>query len=125
MAQEYKGFDTLSLHAGYTPDGTGARAVPIWQTSSYVFTDTDQAVRLFALQEFGNIYTRMNNPTTEVLEKRGAALEREISEQRRERNLLIIDEIDLDPLFQNSQTRLRAVWETIRKFGHGYSLVLL
>jgi O-acetylhomoserine (thiol)-lyase len=70
------GFDTLSLHAGHTPDAeTGARAVPIWQTTSYVFKDTDHAARLFALEEFGNIYTRIMNPTTDVLEQRVAALE--------------------------------------------------
>jgi len=71
----FKGFDTLSLHAGHTPDETGARAVPIWQTSSYVFKDTAHAARLFALQEFGNIYTRIMNPTVDVLEQRVAALE--------------------------------------------------
>jgi O-acetylhomoserine (thiol)-lyase len=75
MTQEYDGFDTLALHAGYTPDGTGARAVPIWQTTSYTFRDTDHAARLFALEEFGNIYTRIMNPTTDVLEQRVAALE--------------------------------------------------
>ena len=77
MAQSVnQGFDTLALHAGHTPDAeTGARAVPIWQTTSYVFQDTDHAARLFALEEFGNIYTRIMNPTTDVLEKRVAALE--------------------------------------------------
>jgi O-acetylhomoserine (thiol)-lyase len=74
--QNGKGFDTLALHAGHTPDAeTGARAVPIWQTTSYVFKDTAHAARLFALEEFGNIYTRIMNPTTDVLEKRVAALE--------------------------------------------------
>jgi O-acetylhomoserine (thiol)-lyase len=72
---KFEGFDTKALHEGYTPDATGARAVPIWQTTSYVFKDTDHAARLFALQEFGNIYTRLMNPTTDVLEKRVAALE--------------------------------------------------
>jgi O-acetylhomoserine (thiol)-lyase len=68
--------DTLALHAGQEPDPTTtARAVPIYQTTSYVFHDTDHAARLFGLQEFGNIYTRMMNPTTDVLEKRVAALE--------------------------------------------------
>ena len=72
----FDGFDTLALHAGHTPDAeTGARAVPIFQTSSFVFKDTAHAARLFALQEFGNIYTRIMNPTTDVLEKRVAALE--------------------------------------------------
>lgn len=67
---------TLSLHAGQEPDPTtNSRAVPIYQTTSYTFNDTDHAARLFALQEFGNIYTRLMNPTTDVLEKRMAALE--------------------------------------------------
>ncbi len=74
--KEFTGFDTLALHAGYTPDpATGAAAVPIWQTSSYVFRDADHAARLFALEEPGNIYTRLQNPTTDVLEQRVSALE--------------------------------------------------
>jgi O-acetylhomoserine (thiol)-lyase len=73
---DFKGFETLSLHAGQTPDPTtGSRAVPIYQTTSYQFKDTDHAARLFGLQEFGNIYTRIMNPTTDVLEQRIAALE--------------------------------------------------
>ena len=68
--------ETLALHAGYSPDPTtGSRAVPIYQTTSYVFQDADHAGRLFALQEFGNIYTRIMNPTVDALEKRIAALE--------------------------------------------------
>ena len=75
MTQNY-GLGTLALHAGQTPDPTtGARAVPIYQTTSYVFHDTEHAARLFGLQEFGNIYTRIMNPTTDVFEKRMAALE--------------------------------------------------
>ena len=67
---------TLSVHAGQEPDpATGSRAVPIYQTTSYVFKDADHAARLFGLQEFGNIYTRIMNPTTDVFEKRLAALE--------------------------------------------------
>ena len=67
---------TLAVHAGQVPDPTtGARAVPIYQTTSYVFNDADHAGRLFGLQEFGNIYTRIMNPTTDVFEKRVAALE--------------------------------------------------
>ncbi|MBI4786258.1 MAG: O-acetylhomoserine aminocarboxypropyltransferase/cysteine synthase [Chloroflexi bacterium] len=70
------GFTTRTLHAGQQPDPTtGARAVPIYQTTSYVFKDTDHAARLFALQEFGNIYTRIMNPTTDVFEQRVADLE--------------------------------------------------
>src|SRR5699024_1498839 len=70
------GFDTNSLHAGHTPDSdTGSRAVPIYQTTSYVFRDSEQAANRFALKEFGNIYSRLTNPTTEVLEARVAALE--------------------------------------------------
>ena len=69
-------FNTLAIHGGQSPDPTtNARAVPIYQTTSYVFNDTDHAARLFALQEFGNIYTRIMNPTTDVFEKRIAALE--------------------------------------------------
>src|SRR5580692_2293452 len=67
---------TLAVHAGQSPDpATGARAVPIYQTTSYLFQDADHAGRLFALEEFGNIYTRIMNPTTDVFEKRVAALE--------------------------------------------------
>jgi O-acetylhomoserine (thiol)-lyase len=67
---------TLAVHAGQVPDPTtGARAVPIYQTTSYVFQDADHAGRLFGLKEFGNIYTRIMNPTTDVFEKRVAALE--------------------------------------------------
>lgn len=67
---------TLAVHGGQTPDPTtGSRAVPIYQTTSYVFNDADHAARLFGLQEFGNIYTRIMNPTTDVFEKRVAALE--------------------------------------------------
>src|SRR5439155_469136 len=67
---------TKSLHACQTPDpATNSRAVPIYQTTSYVFNDSDHAARLFGLQEFGNIYTRIMNPTCDVLEKRLAALE--------------------------------------------------
>jgi O-acetylhomoserine (thiol)-lyase len=67
---------TLALHAGQVPDPTtGARAVPIYQTSSYVFKSTDHAANLFALKEFGNIYTRLMNPTTDVFEQRIAAIE--------------------------------------------------
>ncbi|HEX8713696.1 MAG TPA: homocysteine synthase [Terracidiphilus sp.] len=69
-------FATLAVHAGQSPDpATGARAVPIYQTTSFVFEDSDHAGRLFALQQFGNIYTRIMNPTTDVFEKRVAALE--------------------------------------------------
>ncbi|MFN2455056.1 MAG: homocysteine synthase [Pyrinomonadaceae bacterium] len=69
-------FETLAIHGGQEPDpATNARAVPIYQTTSYTFNDTDHAARLFALEEFGNIYTRIMNPTTDVLEKRIAALE--------------------------------------------------
>ena len=69
-------FDTLSLHAGQRPDPvTGARAVPIYQTTSYVFRDTDQAAALFNLERTGHIYSRISNPTTAVLEERVAALE--------------------------------------------------
>jgi len=73
---EQRHFATLAVHAGQSPDpATGARAVPIYQTTSYLFQDADHAGRLFALKEFGNIYTRIMNPTTDVFEKRVAALE--------------------------------------------------
>jgi O-acetylhomoserine (thiol)-lyase len=78
MAEEQKKqrLATLAVHGGQAPDPTtGSRAVPIYQTTSYVFTDADHAARLFGLQEFGNIYTRIMNPTTDVFEKRIAALE--------------------------------------------------
>ncbi len=68
--------ESLALHGGQEPDSaTGARAVPIYQTTSYNFHDTEHAARLFGLEEFGNIYTRLMNPTTDVLEKRMAALD--------------------------------------------------
>jgi O-acetylhomoserine (thiol)-lyase len=70
------GFNTRALHHGYTPDGTShARAVPIYQTTSFTFDDSAHAAKLFALQQFGNIYTRIMNPTTGVLEERVASLE--------------------------------------------------
>jgi len=70
------GQNTLALHAGYSPDPTtGSRAVPLYYTTSYKFRDADHAASLFALKEFGNIYTRIMNPTTDVFEKRIAALE--------------------------------------------------
>lgn len=69
-------FETLQLHAGHEPDGTtNSRAVPIYQTTSYVFNNSEHGANLFALKEFGNIYTRIMNPTTDVFEKRLAALE--------------------------------------------------
>src|SRR5690606_32183370 len=69
-------FETLQQHAGQEPDPTtGARAVPIYQTTSFTFKNSDHGANLFALKEFGNIYTRIMNPTTDVFEKRVAALE--------------------------------------------------
>ena len=76
MTTDSQRFETLALHAGYDPDPTtGSRAVPIYQTTSYKFRDADHAAALFALKEFGNIYTRIMNPTNDVFEKRLAALE--------------------------------------------------
>ncbi|MCA9098297.1 MAG: aminotransferase class V-fold PLP-dependent enzyme, partial [Planctomycetaceae bacterium] len=76
MSQDAMNLATLCLHGGQVPDPTtNSRAVPIYQTTSYVFNDSDHAARLFGLQEFGNIYTRLMNPTTDVLEKRLALLE--------------------------------------------------
>src|SRR5262245_56441085 len=69
-------FETLQLHAGHEIDPTTrSRAVPIYQTTSYTFKDSEHGANLFALKEFGNIYTRIQNPTTDVFEKRIAALE--------------------------------------------------
>jgi len=76
MSDKAHGFDTLAIHAGAQPDpATGARATPIYQTTSYVFEDTQHAADLFALRAFGNIYTRIMNPTQAVLEAKVAALE--------------------------------------------------
>ena len=76
MSERIPGFSTLAVHAGAQPDPTtGARATPIYQTTSYVFESVDHAASLFGLQTFGNIYTRIGNPTTAVLEERVAALE--------------------------------------------------
>src|ERR1039458_882873 len=76
MSEVKQQFATLAVHAGQSPDpATGSRAVPIYQTTSYVFQDADHAGRLFGLKEFGNIYTRLMNPTNDVFEKRVAALE--------------------------------------------------
>ncbi len=76
MSQRTPGFDTLAVHAGAKPDpATGARAVPIYQTTSFVFENADHAANLFGLKAFGNIYTRIMNPTQAVLEERIAALE--------------------------------------------------
>ena len=75
-AEHTPGFSTLSIHAGAGPDAaTGARVTPIYQTASFVFDDVDHAASLFGLQAFGNIYTRITNPTNAVLEGRVAALE--------------------------------------------------
>jgi len=79
IPRNYK-FETLQLHAGQEPDPTtGSRAVPIYQTTSYQFDDTEHAATLFALKEFGNIYTRIMNPTNDVFENRVAALERGVA----------------------------------------------
>ncbi len=76
MTKETWGFDTLQVHAGQEADPfTGSRALPIYQTTAYAFRDSQHAADLFALKEMGNIYTRLQNPTTDVLEKRIAALE--------------------------------------------------
>jgi O-acetylhomoserine (thiol)-lyase len=76
MSNNQPGFNTLAIHAGAQPDpATGARATPIYQTTSFVFEDADHAASLFGLKAFGNIYTRIMNPTQAVLEERMAALE--------------------------------------------------
>src|SRR5437764_500661 len=73
---KYPGFDTLALHAGQSPDpATGSRAVPIYQTTSYAFRDTEHAASLFNMERAGHVYSRISNPTVAVLEERIAALE--------------------------------------------------
>src|SRR5947199_8702161 len=75
MSDHRYGFDTLCLHAGQIPDtATGSRALPIYQTTSFVFDSADHAARLFNLQTFGNVYSRISNPTVAALEERVAAL---------------------------------------------------
>src|SRR3954470_7279595 len=76
MSSPRDNLSTIAVHAGQAPDPTtGSRAVPIYQTTSYVFKSTEHAANLFALKEFGNIYTRLMNPTTDVFEQRVAAIE--------------------------------------------------
>lgn len=76
MSNRYKNFETLQIHAGHTPDSaTNARAVPIYQTTSFTFNNSEHGANLFALKEFGNIYSRIMNPTNDVFEQRIAALE--------------------------------------------------
>jgi O-acetylhomoserine/O-acetylserine sulfhydrylase len=76
MSQNHQNFETLQIHAGHTPDpATHSRAVPIYQTTSYTFNNSEHGANLFALKEFGNIYTRIMNPTNDVFEQRMAALE--------------------------------------------------
>src|SRR4051812_27941388 len=75
-APKYPGFDTLALHAGQSPDPTtGSRAVPVYQTTSYVFRDTEHAASLFNMERAGHVYSRISNPTVAVFEERIAALE--------------------------------------------------
>ena len=74
MSKQYK-FETLQLHAGHTVDPTGSRAVPIYQTTSFVFKDAEEAAGRFALTNLGPIYSRLGNPTVDVLEARVAQLE--------------------------------------------------
>ena len=76
MSNDSRGLGTIAVHAGQVPDPTtGARAVPLYLTTSFVFKSTEHAANLFALKEFGNIYTRLMNPTTDVFEQRVAAIE--------------------------------------------------
>ena len=99
------GFTTRQLHAGQIPDtATGSRAVPIYQTTSYQFQDTQHAADLFALKESGNIYTRIMNPTTDVLEQRIADLEQILELARRLQNGLAIFPIGrVQPVAKPSQ----------------------
>ena len=76
MSEKKFGFKTRALHAGSVPDPVyGARAVPIYQTTSFVFEDTEDAANLFALEKYGNIYSRIGNPTVAAFEERVASLE--------------------------------------------------
>ena len=75
MSEKNYRFETLALHAGQALDATLSRGVPVYRTSSYVFKNTEHAANLFALKELGNIYTRLMNPTTDVLEKRIALID--------------------------------------------------
>src|SRR5210317_753175 len=76
MSTSNKKFETLQIHAGHTPDAaTNSRAVPVYQTTSYTFNSSEHGANLFALKEFGNIYSRIMNPTNDVFEQRIAALE--------------------------------------------------
>jgi O-acetylhomoserine (thiol)-lyase len=70
-----RGFESICLHGGYLPDATTSRGVPLYRTAPYKFKDTEHAKKLFALEELGNIYTRLGNPTTEILEKRFALMQ--------------------------------------------------
>jgi len=84
MAERKLKFDTLQVHAGQKPDPTtGSRAVPIYQTTSYVFNSPEHAANLFALKEPGNIYTRIMNPTTDVFEQRNGRFGRRSRERWR------------------------------------------
>ena len=75
MTGDEREFETLQVHAGYTPDATHSRVTPLYQTTAYTFDSAEHGADLFALRESGNIYTRLQNPTTDMLEKRVAALE--------------------------------------------------
>ena len=110
------GFSTRSLHAGQTPDSaTGARAVPIYQTTSFVFEDSNHAAELFALQRFGNIYTRIMNPTTAVFEERVAALEggdRRAGHRQRSGGPVSRDQ-QPDAGWRRNRVRQHAIWRHI------------
>ena len=101
------GFNTRQLHAGTAPDPTtGSRAVPIYQTTSYQFRDTEHAANLFALKELGNIYTRIMNPTTDVLEQRLASLEGGVGALAAELRPRRADHGDPDPLRRRRSHRV-------------------
>ena len=100
-------FETLSLHAGQRPDpATGARAVPIYQTTSYVFQDSDHAAALFGLAEPGNIYTRIMNPTTDVLEQRQVVAERPRQWGTFHRRAAVLDDDGLAPVLLHERKGL-------------------
>ena len=90
--------ETLALHGGHEPDPTtGSRAVPIYQTTSYQFKSTEHAANLFGLKEFGNIYTRLMNPTTDVLEKRMALLDGGVGVWTKSDSLTEFDDLAFTP----------------------------
>ena len=104
-------FETLQLHAGQVPDPTtNSRAVPIYQTSSYVFDNAEHGANLFGLKEFGNIYTRLMNPTTDVFEKRKQLINKAFSEFDAKNNDKVFN---FDEVLNNSEKDVGKNWKSI------------